>query len=72
MRTITSFIIYVITPFLLGVMIAERITAYPKHLNPCLYEDGDNCWWDASTMGNGIGDSFVVIKGNKIWLNREQ
>lgn len=46
------------------------IQNHPSHLNPCPYEDEDNCWWDATTMGNGIGDSFVVIKGNKIYLNR--
>lgn len=61
----------VFIPLILIVgLVLIYVPKYPSHLNPCLYEDGDNCWWDASTMGNGIGDSFVVIKGNKIYLNR--
>lgn len=28
---------------------------------PCEFEDSPGpCYWDASTMGNGIGNSFVV------------
>lgn len=30
---------------------------------PCPTEDSDNCYWDAATMGNGIGDSFVTLHG---------
>ena len=32
-------------------------------LPPCATEDSDNCYWDASTRGNGKGSSFVVIEG---------
>lgn len=35
-------------------------------LNPCKYEDGRNCYWEADRRGNKIGDSFVVAFG-KIW-----
>lgn len=28
---------------------------------PCVTEDSSGCVWDASTQGNGIGMSFVVI-----------
>lgn len=29
---------------------------------PCEYDDGANapCYWDAQTMGNGVGHSFIV------------
>ncbi len=32
-------------------------------VTPCATEDAENCYWDAATMGNGIGDSFVNIEG---------
>ena len=31
---------------------------------PCATEDSDDCYWDAPTMGNGHGRSFVVIDGH--------
>lgn len=37
-----------------------RWTSFPK----CRQEDSPNCRWNARTMGNGIGDSFV-IKGHR-------
>lgn len=30
-------------------------------LEPCAYEDDINCYWDAQTMGNGQGQSFISI-----------
>jgi hypothetical protein len=35
----------------------------PITLTACATEDSDNCYWDAATMGNGEGLSFVVIDG---------
>lgn len=32
-------------------------------LPPCESEDSINCYWDAQTMGNGQGSSFVNIDG---------
>jgi hypothetical protein len=32
-------------------------------LYPCPVEDAPNCYWDAATMGNGTGRSFVNIDG---------
>lgn len=29
---------------------------------PCVYEDGINCFWNADSMGNGMGHSFYVRK----------
>lgn len=36
------------------------------HLSACPTEDSDNCYWDASTRGNGQGQSFAVINGTVI------
>jgi hypothetical protein len=31
-----------------------------QHLKPCKTEDSSGCYWDAKTMGNGRGHSFVA------------
>lgn len=41
-------------------------------LAPCQYEDSANCYWDASTRGNGNGNSFVDINGHLWTWEREQ
>lgn len=33
------------------------------NLPACEQEDSQNCYWDASTMGNGTGRSFVNLNG---------
>ena len=34
---------------------------------PCTTEDAQGpCYWDAATMGNGIGQSFVVTAEDEI------
>ena len=35
-----------------------------KTLPPCPTEDSTNCYWDASTHGNGQGISFIDLKGD--------
>lgn len=30
-------------------------------LPPCAMEDSNNCKWDASVQGNGVGDSFIAV-----------
>jgi hypothetical protein len=32
-------------------------------LPACQTEDSDDCYWDAATMGNGEGRSFIVESG---------
>lgn len=29
-------------------------------MQPCEFEDSVDCYWDAQSMGNGIGESFTV------------
>ena len=37
----------------------------PRFLGPCEWEDSDNCFWDARNMGNGIGESFYMLDGQR-------
>jgi len=55
---------------LFGVLIgaswsALNATLKPSsiQLTPCETEDSDNCYWDASTRGNGEGVSFITLNG---------
>lgn len=33
---------------------------YCEELPPCKTEDSTECFWDAQTMGNGTGQSFIA------------
>lgn len=35
----------------------------------CQYEDSRNCWWNAGKRGNGVGHSFVDLKGRALYLD---
>jgi hypothetical protein len=35
-------------------------------LAPCATEDSDNCYWDATSHGNGDGLSFAMVNGQLI------
>lgn len=56
MKTLISFIasLFII---LSGAISAQ---AFTPSLPPCATEDSVSCFWDATTMGNGQGSSFVV------------
>ena len=30
-------------------------------MRPCTFEDSRNCYWDADTMGNGIGQDSITF-----------
>lgn len=34
-------------------------------LTPCATEDSSDCYWNAATMGNGEGRSFVNLNGTR-------
>lgn len=48
-------------------IVRPRVVIDPKgwvramRLPPCRAEDEIRCYWDAKTMGNGVGDSFVWV-----------
>lgn len=39
-------------------------------LPACETEDSQNCYWDASTRGNGQGQSFIDLNGTAYYLGR--
>ena len=38
-------------------------------LRKCKYEDSPHCYWNAGTMGNGKGKSFVSLRGRVFYKN---
>ena len=34
----------------------------------CEFEDSQNCFWDAQLQGNGIGESFIDIEGETLYI----
>lgn len=38
-------------------------------LRPCRSEDARTCYWDARRFGNGVGRSFVVLRGRVVYVN---
>jgi hypothetical protein len=51
--------------------IIEPAQDYPVYQLPaCSTEDStENCYWDAANMGNGQGQSFVVLNGTVYYAN---
>lgn len=44
-------------------------TVSPDSIPPCQFEDGSGqsvCYWDAATRGNHVGDSYVLIGGERL------
>lgn len=39
--------------------------AYCTILPPCAYEDSPRCYWDATTRGNGRGNSFINLESEE-------
>lgn len=37
-------------------------------IGPCATEDSTNCYWNAPTMGNRQGDSFIDIEGTVTYI----
>lgn len=35
----------------------------------CATEDSTNCYWNAATMGNGTGSSFIDIDGTAYYFS---
>ena len=45
---------------------AQAVELAPDFMPACQVEDETNCYWNAKTMGNGIGQSFVNV-GNTVF-----
>jgi len=44
---------------------ADEACTDPLILPVCVYEDDDNCVWDANNQGNGKGESFYMLDGTR-------
>lgn len=60
-----------LTILLAGIAMAGHVVTSnmpsAEPLGPCPTEDSDNCYWDAPTMGDGTGESFVTINGTSYY-----
>jgi len=52
---------------LIGFGAISLAYAAPRIFPPCVTEDSSNCFWDASTRGNGRGASFLDIAGHQFY-----
>lgn len=53
-----------VSAFLLGIVaFVVAVTAFQlmSLLPPCEAEDATFCYWNAQTMGNGYGKSFITL-----------
>lgn len=44
-------------------------TVFPDSILPCQFEDGAGqavCYWDAATFGNGRGESYLMVGGERL------
>lgn len=44
-------------------------TVSPDSIPPCEFEDGAGqsvCYWDAATSGNGRGESYLMVGGERL------
>ena len=48
--------------------VVKEVIREVRDLPACEYEDSDNCYWDASSSGNGEGASFVAFRGGVYYL----
>lgn len=53
----------VVVAFAVAVMVAVSAFVSVASLPPCATEDSTACYWNAETMGNGRGDSFIADGG---------
>lgn len=63
-------IITVIVAFIVGIVLGmglqwqltqATLDSLSDSLPPCQTEDSEGCYWDADTMGNGLGSDVVSI-----------
>lgn len=45
---------------IVGAIVAGALVAQLPSMEKCPTEDSLNCYWDADTMGNGQGNSYVT------------
>lgn len=45
------------------------LLALAAPLPPCAFEDSSWCYWNAATMGNGSGRSFIALGDRPLYLD---
>lgn len=59
--------LFVALIYAMAYAIAGALTEPSPSIPPCEYEDSAGpCYWDADSMGNGMGDSFVVDESGAV------
>lgn len=55
---------------IIGTVIVAAFIIFMLHVinTPCAMEDSPNCFWDASSAGNGVGNSFIDVGGHAFYL----
>lgn len=62
LRAVMVAAVAVIAAGWLAIVFAVLADTDAQLLPPCATEDSNNCYWDADTMGNGIGTDSIVIE----------
>lgn len=62
-RNVTRVRVTYVEPIGARRLFVELNNGAAYRLNPCRYEDGRQCYWDADDRGNGVGRSFVAVSG---------
>jgi hypothetical protein len=60
-----------LSTYLIGqlVMLGLIVTIALSSLPPCTAEDSTNCYWNARTMGNGQGDSYLTVGDWTVYIS---
>lgn len=56
-----------LAPLILGLSL-DRPSNTILTIPPCVTEDSDDCYWDALTMGDRTGSSFINLGGSTYYL----
>ena len=46
-----------------GLAIESGLCLHRYDLGPCLTEDDANCYWNATRIGDGLGQSYINADG---------
>lgn len=46
-----------------GTAVVRCSANWSKRLRPCPTDDSSNCYWNARVRGNGLGTSYIDVRG---------
>lgn len=56
---------------ILAFALAQMGLSVPT-LPPCIWEDSDNCIWNAQIVGNRVGRTFIAYRGEVYYLDQPE